>query len=121
MGGINHFTDLHAWQKNHQAVIQIYKTTRKFPPDEKYSLTQQIRRSASSITANISEGWGRYHFKDKKRFYYMAKGSNTETQNHLILAHDLGYLDENDYTKLKILIFEGFKLLHGLIRSIPDK
>ena len=114
---VSHFTDLIAWQKSHEFVKNVYKITADFPPEEKFGLTNQLRRAASSITANIAEGYGRYHMKDKARFYYMAKGSNTECQNHLILAHDLEYLSDNDFNSLKISVFEAYKVLCGLIRS----
>lgn len=61
MGKINHFTDLKAWQINHQVVLKIYKLIEKFPKKEKYGLSDQLRRAASSVTANIAEGWGHYH------------------------------------------------------------
>lgn len=114
---IRHFTDLKAWQINHNLVLKIYKITKGFPKEEKYGLVNQIRRAASSITANIAEGWGRYH-ADKARFYYNARGSNCEAQNFIILAKDLGYLQKDQYEDLKQNIFKGFKVLNGLITSI---
>lgn len=117
MANIRHFSQLEAWRVNHQLVIAIYKLTATFPQSEKYGLSDQIRRAASSITANIAEGWGRYHFADKNRFYYNARGSSTEVQNHLILAKDLDLLSNERYEELKLLSFQGFLLLNGLIRS----
>ena len=114
---ITHFTQLEARKKNHELVLNIYKTTKKFPTDEMFGLVSQIRRSASSITANIAEGYGRRLKKDKNRFYQIACGSNAETQNHLILAKDLGYLEQADYLLLKGLVWDGYKLIIGLIRS----
>ena len=114
---ITHFTRLEVWKKNHELVLNIYKATKKFPSDELFGLVSQIRRSASSITANIAEGYGRRLKKDKNRFYQIACGSNTETQNHLILAKDLEYLSEEDFLLLKGLIWDGYKLIIGLIRS----
>jgi four helix bundle protein len=114
---ICNFTDLLAWQKNQNLVLRIYKITKKFPKTEIFGLTSQIRRSASSITANIAEGYGRFHYRDKMRFYYQARGSNTETQNHLILARDLNYLDKKEFEELVDLAKEGYKLLCGLIKS----
>jgi four helix bundle protein len=67
---IKHFTDLDAWKVNHKLVLMIFKITKRFPKDERFGLIDQLRRAASSITANIAEGWGRYHFADKIRFYY---------------------------------------------------
>ncbi|OGH79523.1 MAG: hypothetical protein A2469_02350 [Candidatus Magasanikbacteria bacterium RIFOXYC2_FULL_40_16] len=118
---IQHFTDLNAWQKNHEFVKLVYKVTQNFPTGEQFGLTNQLRRSASSITANIAEGYGRYHLKDKIKFYYQARGSNTESQNHIILAFELNYLSEEDYNKLKIVVFEGYKLICGLIRSTSNQ
>ena len=117
MTSINHFTDLKAWQLNHEFVKQVYRLTKNFPADEQFGLTSQLRRSASSITANIAEAYGRHTMKDKQRFFYIARGSSTETQNHLILAYQLGYMTKKDYDELQEQVFVGFKVLCGLIRS----
>jgi four helix bundle protein len=114
---IRHFTQLDAWQKNHELALAIYRLTRNFPNDEKFGLTLQIRRSASSVTANIAEGFGRANKGDKNRFYQFARGSSTETQNHLILARDLGYINTDDYERIKILAWRGYQLINGLIGS----
>jgi len=121
LGSIRHFTDLESWKVNHEFVKQVYRITKEFPPEEQFGLTSQLRRSASSITANIAEGFGRYHAKDKVRFYYLARGSNSESQNHIILAYELGYLNQKDYDTLKKLVFSGYKLLCGLVRSLDRK
>ena len=102
-------------------VLEIYKITKKFPKDEKFGITSQIRRAASSITANIAEGCGRYHYADKNRFYFQARGSLKEVQNFLFLSRDLNFLDNksfNDLTK-KIKIIE--QLLNGLIKSVENR
>ena len=114
---INHFTNLIAWQKHHKITLEIYKITKDFPKDELFGLVSQIRRSASSISANIAEGYGRYHSKDRVRFYLHARGSNTELQNWIILSHDLGYIDSNVFEDLKSSVFEGYKIICGLIKS----
>ena len=87
------FRDMKVWQDAHMLTIEVYGATKEFPDKEQYGLTSQIRRSAASIGANIAEGFGRYHFKDKIKFYLNARGSSTETQSHLLLAKDLGYLE----------------------------
>ncbi len=114
---IHHFTQLIAWQKNHQLVLRIYKVSKFFPKEELFGLISQIRRAAASITANIAEGYGRFHAKDRIRFYLQARGSSTELQNHLILAKDLNYLAENEYEILKVMSFEGYKIICGLIKT----
>lgn len=114
---IQHFTDLHAWTKNHGLILEVYKITKTFPKEELYGITSQIRRAAASITANIAEGYARYHFKDKIRFYLMAKGSSAEVQNFLIICKDLVLIDEEKYNSIKKTSFEGYKLICGLIAS----
>ena len=114
---INHFTHLIAWQKNHQLVLKIYKITKKFPKEELFGLISQIRRAAASITANIAEGYGRFHSKDRIKFYLYSRGSSAELQNHIILARDLGYITEAEYNELKVNAFEGYKIICGLIKS----
>ncbi len=114
---VKHFTDLIAWQKSHMFVLSVYEITKTFPQSEQFGLTSQLRRAASSITANIAEGYGRYHFKDKIRFYHQSRGSNTECQNHIILAFDLKYINLKEYNELKKQSWESFKLLSGLITS----
>lgn len=114
---INHFTQLIAWQKNHEVVLKIYKITKNFPQEEMFGLTSQTRRSAASITSNIAEGYGRFHSKDRVKFYLQARGSSCELQNHLILAKDLEYIDKDLYDDLKIKVFEGYKIICGLINS----
>jgi len=114
---IHHFTHLIAWQKNHQLVLKIYKITKKFPKEEIFGLTSQIRRAASSITANVAEGYGRFHSKDRIRFYLQSRGFSTEVQNHLILARDLNYITEDEFSSLKADAFEGYKIICGLIKA----
>lgn len=114
---IQNFTDLTTWKKNHEFVRAVYEITKHFPATEQFGLTSQLRRSASSITANIAEGYGRFHYKDKIKFYIQARGSNTESQSHIILARELNYLTEKEYLELKELVFDGYKILCGLINS----
>ncbi|MFZ2970918.1 MAG: four helix bundle protein [Minisyncoccia bacterium] len=114
---INHFTDLDAWKINYELTLIIYRITEKFPKSEKFGIIDQLRRASSSIIANIAEGWGRYHFSDKIRFFYQARGSNAEVQNFIILAKGLGYLNQEDYDRIEMITIQGFKIINGLIRS----
>jgi four helix bundle protein len=118
MDEIKNFTDLKTWQHHYQIVLEIYKITSSFPKDELFGLTSQLRRSSASITANIAEGFGRHHRKDKIRFYIHARGSNTESQNHIMLAKDLGLIHENIFQDLFDRLSEGRKLLNSLIRGL---
>lgn len=121
MSKIADFYHLNAWKENHKLAVKVYKVTKKFPKEEKYGLTNQIRKAVSSITANIAEGFGRYHFADKVRFYHQARGSVKEVQNFLYLAKDLGYLEEKEAKKLWIQSKKGEKLINGLISSIKKQ
>jgi len=80
------FTDLNTWKEGHKLVLMVYKTTDKFPSKETFSLIDQMRRAAVSLTSNIAEGFTRAGIKEKIQFYLMAKGSLTELQNQLYVA-----------------------------------
>lgn len=112
---IREFTDLIVWQKGHKLVLAIYLITKKFPREEIFGLTSQMRRSAVSITSNIAEGFGRKGFKEKIQFYYLAQGSLTELRNQLILSRDVGYFDTKIFTNLETSLVEVHRLLQGLI------
>lgn len=81
------------WQKAHQFVIAVYRTTETFPKDELYGLTSQLRRAAVSIAANIAEGFRKRSNADKLRFINISQGSLEEARYYLILTRDLGYAD----------------------------
>ena len=112
---ITEFTDLLAWQEGHRLVLLIYKLTKKFPREELYSLTDQLRRAAVSITSNIAEGFGRHSYKEKVQFYYLAHGSLIEVKNQIIIARDVGYLKSSAYDDVKLQSDMAHKLLQGLI------
>lgn len=116
-GKIESFTDLNVWKEGHKLVVMIYKITKKFPSEETYSLIDQMRRSAASITANITEGFGRQTYKEKVQFYYMAKGSLSELKNFLLIAKDVGYLSYEDLKTLAQQANMVDKLLQGFIRK----
>lgn len=117
-GKIESFTDLITWQKAHALAVKIYRITEAFPQKEIYSLTDQMRRSATSISSNIAEGFSRRSKKEKIQFYYTAKGSLTELQNQLLIARDVGYLAKEIFNNVANRTVEVSKLLSGLIKSI---
>jgi four helix bundle protein len=86
------FKDLKVWTKAHRLTVGVYRTTREFPREELFGLTSQLRRSASSVGANIAEGCGRRSDAELARFLHIARGSAVELENHLLLARDLDYL-----------------------------
>lgn len=115
---IKEFTDIIAWQESHKLVLKIYKI--KFPKEETYSLADQIRRAAVSITSNIAEGFGRQSYKEKIHFYYTAQGSLTEVKNQLIIAKDIGYLPVTEFTQIFDQLGTAHKLLIGLISKTKE-
>ena len=117
MGNINTFKDLRVWSKGHDLVLEIYKLTKFFPDEERFGLVSQIRRSAISICANISEGYKK-STKEFIRYLEIAQGSLEETKYHLILSRDLNYCSIQDFDKLYNLSNDVGKMLSGLISKL---
>jgi len=122
---IRNFYDLNVWQRSRFLAVELYKVTGDFPKEEVYGIVSQIRRSGISVPTNIAEGFGRYYFKDKIRFYYQSRGSLYEVQNLLIISRDLEYLKKEKYIELFIKTQDVSRLIWGLIKSteknIPHK
>lgn len=114
---IKNYNDLNAWKEGHKLVLLIYKVLSKFPREEKYALSDQLKRAAVSVTSCIAEGFSRRTAKDKAQFYRMSQGSLTETQNQIDIAFDLGYLEEIGYKEIKSQSVVVHKLLSGLIKA----
>src|SRR5688572_19103879 len=94
---IKKFTEIIAWGKAHQFVLQIYKATKKLPDSEKFNLISQIRRAVVSIPANIAEGFRRKGKKDSLHFYNISQGSLEEIKYYLLLCRDLQYFSQEEY------------------------
>lgn len=116
-GRLRSFQDLETWKKGHIFVLEVYKNTKKFPKEELFCLTQQMRRAAVSITSNIAEGFSRQSSKEKLQFYSISLGSLTELQNQLIISKDIGYLSEIDFQRTIDMSIEVSKLLNGIIKK----
>jgi four helix bundle protein len=112
------FRKLLVWQKAHELTLRIYAQTQNFPKEEMYTLTSQLRRSSSSIAANICEGCGRSTDADSNRYLQMAFGSACETEYHLILALDLGYLPHKDHQNTQTLLEELKRMLSALQKKL---
>src|SRR4030042_6946246 len=98
---INRVQDLDVFKLSHPLTLEIYKLTKKFPPEEKFGLSSQMRRSAYSIPVNIVEGASRLGTKEYRQFVGIARGSLGEISYQLLLSRDLDYISEQDYTSLK--------------------
>lgn len=118
---ITSFTDLKVWQNGHQLVLDIYKTTQKFPKEELFALTSQLRRAAISFTSNIAEGFGRFSFKEKAQFYSIALGSLREIQNQLLVARDLDYITKENFKQLAEQTVQLSKMTNALVKYTRNK
>lgn len=115
------FTDLDAWKKSHQLRKDVSTLAKGFPQDEKYRLTDQIIRSSRSIGNNIAEGHGRFHYVDSKKFFINARGSASETIDHLIIALDECSIDHDAFEKLKSVCEDCMKLINGYINYLKNQ
>ena len=112
------FRNLKVWEKAHAMTLDVYRLTRAFPKEELYGLTSQMRRSCSSIGANIAEGCCRNGDKDFGRFIQIAAGSAGELEYHILLAHDLGLLNPDDYQRLSAKTIEVKRMLTSLLQKL---
>lgn len=118
---MQNYRNLKVWEKSHQVVLTIYNITNNFPTEEKYELISQMRRSASSIPANIAEGSVRGSDADFARFLHIALGSASELSYHLLLAKDLGFMSQSDYTSITRNVDEVGRMLNGFIKKLKAK
>ena len=114
------FKKLKVWQRSHQLVLDIYKSTEKFPKIELYGLTSQIRRSAVSIPSNIAEGCGKEGQAEFARYLRIAMGSASELEYQLILSHDLKYLSEEYFHVLEDEVTQLKKMLVVFTKKIAN-
>lgn len=112
------FTELKVWQDGKGLTVAVYKLTEAFPRKEMFGLTDQLRRAANSVCANIAEGFDRFHTKDKIKFYYNARGSISECKSHLLIAADLNYLDREQANELVERFSSVSRLLNNMIASL---
>jgi four helix bundle protein len=112
------FEKLETWQKARTFRKEIFLLTKKFPKDELFGLTSQIKRSSSSIADCLAEGSARITAKDKAHFISMAYSSAIETVNHIIGAFDLAFIDEEEYKYFRLKLDEIANKLNALRNSI---
>lgn len=115
------FKELRVWTKAHELTMLVYKLTRTFPRDEVYGLTSQVRRSAASIGANIAEGCGRHSDGEMARFLQIARGSASETEYHLLLAKDLGFLQDSDFLAVEQSVVAVQRMLTALVQKVQPQ
>lgn len=115
---MQNYKDLKGWGKAHEFTLGVYAITKLYPKEEIYSLTNQMRRAASSIPANIAEGCGKNSKPDFAKFLNIALGSANECEYYLLLSKDLQYLKLEDFDKLNKLVNEIKAMLIALINKV---
>lgn len=118
---MQNYKDLKVWTKAHEFTLKVYDVTKMFPKEEIYSLTNQMRRAASSVPANIAEGCGKNSKLELAHFLNIALGSANESEYFLILSKDLLYLKEESFLVLYNLINEIKSMLIALINKVRMK
>ena len=113
---LNH-KNLDVWQIAMKFVLKIYKTTKVFPKEELFGLTNQIRRGAVSIVSNIAEGSARSSAPDRRRFYEISRSSLVEIDSQLEISQNLGYINEKNIQELEPYLEEIFVKISNLIKS----
>jgi four helix bundle protein len=109
---------LQVWQKAHRLTLEVYRATDAFPREEQFGLKSQLRRSCASIPANIAEGCGRDGDAELRRFVTIAAGSASETEYHLMLSGDLGYLPKQVSDELMSQTTELKRMLYAFQRTL---
>lgn len=112
------FHELKVWQKAHQLALAVYRLTASLPREELYGLTTQLRRSSSSIPANLAEGCGRNGDAELARFCSIAAGSASELEYHLLLAKDLELINPHHYEQLVQSTIEVKRMLAALLQKL---
>lgn len=115
MATLKSFEELDVWKECRLLRIRISELTLKFPKQEEYRLKDQLLRASRSVTANIAEGYGRFHFQENIQFCRQARGSLSEIKDHLITAVDEGFITNNDLTEFKELVEKCTRMLNGYI------
>lgn len=115
------FRDLECWKACREVRLNVETLVKKFPADEKYQLTGQIRRASRSACANIAEGYGRFHFKENIQFCRIGRGSLYETSDHLEVAMENGYITDLEFREAQNLVEKASSILNGYINYLQKQ
>jgi four helix bundle protein len=118
MQRIDSFKDLVVWQRSIQLTVALYQLTTAFPPDERFGLTNQLRRAGVSVSSNIAEGYGRLTTGEYRQFLGMARGSNAEVQTQLVIARELGLGIPEHLARAEKLSEEVARMLVSLLQKL---
>ena len=118
---IKDFTELKVWQMAHELKLEIYEFVKLLPENEKFNRIFQLKKSICSVSANIAEGFGRYHYQENIQFCRQSRGSLDESRDHLLTSRDLKEAPEDKCNYLINKCIEVKKLLNGYIRFLNKK
>jgi len=121
MSKLTSYQELEVWKQAKDLVRVVYDLTKKFPKDEQFGLTNQLRRAAVSIPSNIAEGCGRNHFKDSLQLFFISRGSLYEVETQILISFDLGYINNEDLKITIEKINSGKRLLNGFINYFQSR
>jgi four helix bundle protein len=117
---MRNYRDLQVWGTAHKLTLAIYRDTHDFPEEERFGLTSQIRRSSASIAANLAERCGRRSDGEMARFIQISMGSGAELSYHLLLARDLDFLKNTEYSRLNSDLEEVLRMLSSLSKKVRN-
>ena len=118
---MKNFEDLESWKLSRVLRNEIAILVKTFPPEEKYKLSDQIIRASRSVTANIAEGYGRFHYQENIQFCRHSRGSLNEVLDHLICAYDCKYISESELNNYREKISSILKVLNGYINYLKNR
>ncbi|HKD79242.1 MAG TPA: four helix bundle protein [Candidatus Angelobacter sp.] len=118
---MRNYRDLQVWTKAHYLTLELYRISQLFPREEMYGITNQLRRAAVSIGANLAEGCGRRSSSELARFVRIAMGSASELDYHLLLSRDLGFMAANEFTLASSALTEIRKMLTSFLNSVEEQ
>ena len=121
MKKFNDFRDMSVWQKAFKLLLVVYEITKRFPVEEKFALTDDLRRSANSVVHNIAEGYGRFESKDKTRFYKISRGSSFEAISQILVAEAQNYISFIESEEIVTGYKDVIEELNALIFSIEKQ
>jgi four helix bundle protein len=118
---MRNYRDLQVWKKAHDLTLELYRVSQRFPREEIYGITGQLRRATVSIGANLAEGCGRRTSTELARFVRIALGSASELDYHLLLSRDLGFMSSDDFTSSTAKLTEVRKMLTSFLQSVEEQ
>ena len=118
---MRNYRDLQVWKKAHDLTLELYRVSQRFPREEIYGITSQLRRAAVSIGANLAEGCGRRTSSELARFVRIAMGSASELDYHILLCRDIGLMSSDDFSISTAKLTEVRKMLTSFLQSVEEQ